>query len=532
MKPRVLVSDKLSTTAVDIFADRGIDVDYQPELGPDAAALLDCIDKYDGLAIRSATKATAELIGKADALKVIGRAGIGVDNIDIAAATRRGIIVMNTPFGNSETTAEHAIGMMFASARQIPAANRSILEGKWEKSRFMGSELLGKTLGVIGCGNIGAAVCRRAHGLMMTVLGHDPYLSEERATQIGVEKVSLENLLARSDFVTLHVPLSGATRNIIDAEALDTMKPGARLINCARGGLVDEDALHKALVNGRIAGAALDVFALEPPVDNPLLALPQVVATPHLGASTSEAQEKVAMQVAMQMAECLLNGAVANAINMPSITAEEARRMQPWIKMANHLGSFVGQMTDEPIRELNVLYDGSAAELNISALNAVVIAGLLKAVSPEVNMVSAESVAKERGIIVSSTTQSKSGVFDAYMKLSVKTETRERSIVGTVFSDGRPRFVQIKGIYIDADVTEHMLYTTNEDTPGVIGQLGTILGEGKVNIANFNLGRSEAGGSAIALLSVDAPISEPVLSRLRDSGFFNQVMPLVFNVED
>ncbi len=531
MKPRVLVSDSLSTAAVDILTDRGVDVDYRPKLGPDVAALLDCIGTYHGLAIRSATKVTAELIGRADELKVIGRAGIGVDNIDIAAATRRGIIVMNTPFGNSETTAEHTIGMMFALVRQIPAAHQSILDGQWGKSRFMGSELLGKTLGVIGCGNIGTAVCRRANGLMMTVLGHDPYLSEERATQIGVEKVSLEELLARSDIVTLHVPLSATTRNIIDAAALDRMRPGARLINCARGGLVDEDALHAALVRGRLAGAALDVFAVEPPVDNPLFSLPQVVATPHLGASTSEAQEKVAQQVAVQIADCLLNGAVANALNMPSITGEEAKRMQPWLRMASHLGSFVGQMTDEPILALNVLYDGSVAGFNIKALNAVVIAGLLKSVNPDINMVSAESMARERGIVVSSTTRSKSGVFDAYVKLSVKTQTRERSIVGTVFSDGRPRFVQIKGIYIDADVTEHMLYTTNEDTPGVIGQLGTILGQAQVNIANFHLGRSEAGGNAIALLSVDAPVSEPILARLRNSGVFDQVRPLVFNVE-
>ncbi|MCY4260571.1 MAG: phosphoglycerate dehydrogenase [Rhodobacteraceae bacterium] len=531
MKPRVLVSDELSTTAVDIFNDRGIDVDYQPEMGSDPDALLRCIDRYDGLAIRSATKATKELIDKAGALRVIGRAGIGVDNVDIVAATRRGIIVMNTPFGNSETTAEHAIGMMFALARQIPAAHQSILDGKWEKSRFMGSELLGKTLGVIGCGNIGAAVCRRANGLGMTVIGFDPYLNEDRATRIGIEKVTFEDLLERSDIVTLHVPMTESTRNMIDAAALARMKTSARLINCARGGLVDEEALREALTDGKLAGAALDVFAVEPPVGNPLLTLPQVITTPHLGASTTEAQENVALQVAMQMSDYLLSGAVSNAINMPSISAEDARRMQPWVKLANYLGSFVGQMTNEPIRELNVLYDGTVAELNTGALNAVVIAGLLKVANPEVNMVSAEDVARERGIIVSATTQSKSGIFDAYMKLSIRTGTRERSIVGTVFSDGRPRFIQIKGIYIEADVTEHMLYTTNEDTPGVIGRLGTILGEEGVNIANFNLGRSDAG-SAIALLSVDAPISDAVLTRLRQSGSFNQVMPLRFGIED
>ena len=530
MTPRVLVTDTLSTTAVDIFRNRGIDVDYQPGLGKNRGALLDCIGDYDGLAIRSATKVTARLLDRAERLKVVGRAGIGVDNVDLAEATRRGIIVMNTPFGNSETTAEHAIAMMFSLARQIPAASQSIREGRWEKSRFIGSELIGKTIGVIGCGNIGSAVCRRANGLMMKVIGYDPYLSPERATGLGVEKVELDELFKRSDFISLHVPLTDSTRNLIDEDALGRMKSGVRLINCARGGIIDEEALQSAIASGHVAGAALDVFAIEPPTDNPLLEMQQIIATPHLGASTTEAQEKVALQVAEQMSDFLLNGTVSNAINMPSITAEEAARMRPWISMATHLGKFVGQMTTEPILHLNVLYDGSVAELNTEALNAVTISAILKVSNPEVNMVSAEMAARERGIVISSTTQSKSGIFDAYMKLSVKTETRERSIVGTVFSDGKPRFMQIKGIYIDAEVSRYMLYTTNRDMPGIIGKLGTSLGDFGVNIANFNLGRSGEGGDAIALLSLDSRAGDDVVEQLRRSGYYKQVMPLEFDL--
>ncbi|MEO1563546.1 MAG: phosphoglycerate dehydrogenase, partial [Pseudomonadota bacterium] len=501
--PKVLVSDKLSPTAVQIFKDRGIEVDFEPDLGKDKDALLAKIADYDGLAIRSATKATEKLLEAADNLKVIGRAGIGVDNVDLKAATRKGVIVMNTPFGNSITTAEHAIAMMFAVARQIPEANASTHAGKWEKSRFMGVELTGKTLGLIGAGNIGSIVASRALGLKMKVMAYDPFLSEERAKDLGVTKVELDELLPKADFITLHVPKTEQTANMLTAEVIAQMKPGVRIVNCARGGLVDEEALAEALKSGHVAGAAFDVFAVEPATDSPLFNLPNVVVTPHLGAATTEAQENVALQVAEQMSDFLNYGAVSNAINMPSITAEEAPILGPFVKLASHLGAFAGQMTDEPIEAVQLLYNGGVAEMNIKALDSAAIAGLLKAQLPDVNMVSAPVVAQERGIKVTTSTEPKDGVFDSYIKLTVKTAQRERSVAGTVFSDGKPRFIQIKGINLDAEVGRHMLYTTNKDVPGIIGTLGTTLGAHGVNIANFTLGRDDVGGDAIALLYLD-----------------------------
>lgn len=528
--PKVLISDKLSEAAVQIFRDRGIDVDFRPELGKDKAELTKVIGDYDGLAIRSATKATEKIIRNATNLKVIGRAGIGVDNIDREAASKKGIIVMNTPFGNMITTAEHAIAMMFAVARQIPEASASTHAGKWEKSKFMGVELTGKTLGVIGAGNIGGIVCERAVGLKMKVAAYDPFLSEERATKLGVEKVSLDDLFARADFITLHVPKTEQTANMIDAAALAKMKPGVRIINCARGGLVDEDALAEALKSGHVAGAAFDVFQVEPATESPLFNLPNVVCTPHLGAATTEAQENVALQVADQMADYLLTGAVTNALNMPSVTAEEAKVMGPWLTLAGHLGSFIGQMTDEPIKAINILYDGKVSEMNLEALNCGVIAGIMKAGNPDVNMVSAPVIAQERGIKISTTNQGKTGAFEAYIKVTIVTDEREKSVAGTVFSDGKPRFIQIKGINVDAEIGRHMLYTTNGDVPGIIGLLGNTMGENGVNIANFTLGRSDVGGEAIALLYVDDRVSAKVIETLEATGKFGQVNLLEFDV--
>ena len=530
MAPRVPVSDKLSPAAVDIFRTRGIDVDFEPDLGKDKDALLAAIAEYDGLAIRSATKVSDKVLAAATNLKVIGRAGIGVDNVDIPAASKKGVIVMNTPFGNSITTAEHAIAMMMAVARQIPTADASTHAGKWEKSRFMGVEVTGKTLGVIGAGNIGGIVCDRARGLKMKVVAYDPFLSEERADQMGVEKVELDELLKRADFITLHVPLTDKTKNILSAENIAKTKKGVRIVNCARGGLVDEEALAEAVKSGHVAGAGFDVFAVEPAKESPLFGLDNVVCTPHLGASTTEAQENVALQVAEQISDYLMTGAVQNALNMPSVTAEEAKVMGPWIKLATHLGAFIGQLTDEPIEEVNILLDGAAAEMNVKALDCAVIAGMLKPVVSEVNMVSAPVIAADRGIKTSITTQAKSGPFDAFIKLRVKTPTRERTISGTVFADGKPRFIQIKGITIDAEVGQHMLYTTNRDVPGIIGALGATMGAHGVNIANFTLGRTDSGGDAIALLYVDAPVPETVLDELRKTELFQMVAPLEFEV--
>ncbi len=463
--PRVLVSDKLSEAAVKIFKDRGIEVDYLPDLGKDKDALLEAIPKYDGLAIRSATKVTPKIIAAASKLKVIGRAGIGVDNVDIPAASQRGIVVMNTPFGNAITTAEHAISMMMALARQIPEANASTHAGKWEKNRFMGVELYNKTLGVIGCGNIGSIVADRAIGLKMKVIAFDPFLSPERALDLGVEKVELDDIFRRSDFITLHTPLTDKTRNIVNAEALAKCKKGVRIINCARGGLVNEDALYEALKSKHVAGAALDVFEVEPATTHPLFGMENVVATPHLGASTNEAQENVALQVAEQMADFLITGAVTNALNMPSISADEAPRLRPYVELASKLGMFVGQLTDAAITDVVIEYAGDVGEMNTRALTSAALAGVLQAQLGTVNMVSAPIAAKERGIKVDEVKQTQRGAYGTYIRLTVKTGVYERSVAGTVFSDGKPRIIQIKGIELESDFGPRMLYVTNTDKP-------------------------------------------------------------------
>ncbi|MGF1446342.1 MAG: phosphoglycerate dehydrogenase [Pikeienuella sp.] len=513
---KVLISDKLSPAAVEIFRARGIETDFEPDLGKDPAALAERIAAYDGLAVRSATKVTPEILARAEKLRVIGRAGIGVDNIDLPAASGQGVVVMNTPFGNSITTAEHAIAMMMALCRQIPAADASTRAGKWEKSRFMGVEITGKTLGIIGCGNIGSVVAARAQGLKMKVVAYDPFLSEERARAIGVEKLDLDALLARADIVTLHLPKTEKTANLLSAERIAAMKPGARLVNCARGGLVDETALAAALTEGRLAGAAFDVFAEEPARQNPLFGLENVVVTPHLGAATTEAQENVALQVAEQMSDYLLQGAIQNAVNAPSITAEEAPLLRPWVRVAEVLGGFAGQLTEEPIKALEIEYVGTVAELNLKPLTAALAAALLTPQMGDgaVNMVSAPVVARERGIQIAETRKDTQGAYGTYVRLLVTTEAKTRTVAATLFSDGRPRIIQIKGIGMEAEPQPNMLYVVNTDEPGFIGALGTKTAEQGVNIATFHLGRAEKGGEAITLLGVDDPLSPTVLTEI------------------
>jgi D-3-phosphoglycerate dehydrogenase len=528
MAPRVLVSDKLSETAVQIFRDRGVDVDYRPDLGKDKDALLAAIPDYDGLAIRSATKVTPKIIAAAKNLKVIGRAGIGVDNVDIPAATQRGIVVMNTPFGNAITTAEHAISMMMALARQIPEANASTHAGKWEKNRFMGVELFNKTLGVIGCGNIGSIVADRALGLKMKVIAFDPFLSAESALRIGVEKVELEDIFRRSDFITLHTPLTEKTRNVINAETIAKCRKGVRIVNCARGGLVVEDALYDALKSGHVAGAALDVFETEPATTHKLFELENVVATPHLGASTGEAQENVALQVAEQMADYLMTGAVTNALNMPSISADEAPRLKPFVALAQKLGSFAGQLTEESVTGVVIEYAGEVGDMNTKALTSAALAGLLTPMMGTVNMVSAPVVARERGIKVDEVRQTQRGAFETYIRLIVKTDQMERSVAGTVFSDGKPRIIQIKGIEMEADFGPYMLYVTNEDKPGFIGAIGTMLGNANVNIATFSLGRKAQGEEAICLVQIDEPVPDSILYALSKVPQVRQARRLAF----
>jgi D-3-phosphoglycerate dehydrogenase len=526
--PKVLISDALSPAAVQIFKDRGIDVDFQPALGKDKDKLAELIGNYDGLAIRSATKVSPKILEKAKNLKVIGRAGIGVDNVDIPAATARGIIVMNTPFGNSITTAEHAITLMLALARQIPQADASTQAGKWEKNRFMGVEITGKTLGVIGCGNIGSIVAERALGLKMKVIAFDPYLSPERAVDLGVEKVELDELLKRSDFITLHTPLTEKTRNIIDATAIAKMKDGVRIINCARGGLVDEAALRNALDSGKVAGAAFDVFVQEPATENPLFGHPNVVCTPHLGAATSEAQENVALQIAEQMSDYLLRGAISNAVNFPSISAEEAPKLKPFIALAEKLGSFAGQLTESGVSKVQIAYEGAVAQMNTKALTSSALAGLLRPMLGDVNTVSAPVVAKERGIVVEETTREMAGDYESLITVRVTTERQSRHVSGTVFADGRPRIVNIKGIRMDAEFGPSMIYITNFDKPGFIGRFSSTLGEAGINIATFHVGRDAPGGNAIALIEIDGELPPDVLANVRALPQVQIAKPLRF----
>jgi D-3-phosphoglycerate dehydrogenase len=513
-KPRVLISDALSPAAVQIFKDRGIDVTFEPNLGKDKDKLAAMIGDYDGLAIRSASKATAKLLEAATNLKVIGRAGIGVDNVDIPAATAKGIIVMNTPFGNSITTAEHAVALMFALARQLPAADVSTQAGKWEKNRFMGVELEAKTLGLIGAGNIGSIVARKALGIGMKVVAYDPYLSPERALQLGIEKVELEALLARADFITLHVPMTEATKNILSAEALAKTKKGVRIINCARGGLVDEEALAAAIKSGHVAGAAFDVFSVEPAESNPLFGLENVICTPHLGASTNEAQENVALQVAEQMSDYLLTGAITNAVNFPSISAEEAPKLKPFVALGEKLGGFLGQLTEAPIKSIRIQYEGEVANLNVRPITAAAITGVLRPFLPEVNMVNAPMTAKEKGIQVDEVKRAAEGDHESRIYIEVVAEDMPRNAAGTVYQDGKPRIVEIRGIQMDAEFAAHMLYVRNDDKPGFIGRFGSLLGENGINIATFNLGRDKPGGDAICFVSVDEAIGDAVLEAI------------------
>lgn len=524
--PKVLISDKLSPRAIEIFKENKIEVDVKTGLTEDQ--LLDIIGQYDGLAIRSATKVTAKVIDRAKKLKVIGRAGIGVDNVEVPAATSKGIVVMNTPFGNSITTAEHTIALMFALARQIPEANASTHAGKWEKNKFMGVELASKTLGLIGCGNIGSIVADRALGLKMKVIAYDPYLSPDRAKDLNIEKVDLEELLRRADFITLHTPLNDATRNIINASSINKMKKGVRIINCARGGLVNEKDLKTAIESGHVAGAALDVFEEEPAKSNILFGMEQVVCTPHLGASTAEAQENVAIQVAEQISEFLNTGTITNAVNMPSVSAEEAARLKPYLQLSDHLGSFAGQLTETGLKKVKIEYEGHVASLNTKPLTAVLIKGLLAPQVETVNMVNAIAIAKDRNIEISEVKHDRDSNYQTLIRLTVTTERKERDVAGTLFNDTKPRLVEVGGIKLEAGFATNMLYVNNEDKPGLIGNLGQLLGDAGVNIANFHLGRNDAKTDAIALLEVDQLVSEELAQKVAKLPSVKQVKVLKF----
>lgn len=523
---KVLISDKLDPLAIEIFQKNNIEVDFKPGLSPEELAAI--IGDYDGLAVRSETKATAALIKAGKNLKVIGRAGIGVDNIDVAAATDAGVIVMNTPFGNSITTAEHAIAMMFALARQIPQASESTHAGKWEKKKFMGVELFGKTLGVIGCGNIGSIAASRALGLKMNVIAFDPFLTQDRAVEIGVEKVDLDELFAKADFITIHVPKNEKTVGIINKDSIAKMKDGVRIINCARGGLIIEEDLKAALDSGKVAGAALDVFDIEPATDNILFGHPNVICTPHLGASTSEAQVNVALQVAEQMSAYLNTGAVSNALNMPSISAEDAPRLKPYMKLADNLGKFAGQITENAIQSIEIEYQGTVAELNVKPLTAVLLASLLGTQTDSVNMVNAPAIAKARGIETSVTLGGSSKDWRSVITVTVTTPERRRSLTGTLFTGKEPRIVNIEGVPVEAALSQHMLFIRNNDTPGLVGRVGSLLGEAGQNIADFRLGRKEGAGEAVCLVSLDAPVDDALFEKIKGLGQVTHAKRLSF----
>ena len=509
---KVLISDKLDPLAVEIFEKNGIDVDFKPGLSPEE--LLKIIPDYDGLAVRSATTVTPEVFDAAKKLKVVGRAGIGVDNIDVAKATENGVVVMNTPFGNSITTAEHAIAMMFALARQIPQANESTHAGKWEKKKFMGTELYNKVLGVIGCGNIGGIAATRGVGLKMQVIAFDPFLSEERAADLGVTKVELDELLERADFITIHVPKNDKTANLINKDSIAKMKDGVRIINCARGGIVNEADLKDALDSGKVAGAALDVFEVEPAKENILFGHPNVVCTPHLGAATSEAQVNVALQVAEQMSDYLNSGAVTNALNMASISAEDAPKLKPYLKLAEHLGSFAGQITEHAIQKIEIEYEGTITDINTDPITSTLLATVLGSQIESVNMVNAMQVAQARGIELKQSYNDESKNWRSMINVIVTTPERVRNVTGTLFTGKEPRIVNIEGVPIEVALQPNMVFIRNNDQPGMIGALGTLLGEEGLNIADFRLGRKDETSGAICLVALDAPVNDDIFAKI------------------
>ncbi|HUI24661.1 MAG TPA: phosphoglycerate dehydrogenase [Candidatus Kryptonia bacterium] len=514
---RVLVSDKLAPEGMEILrAAPGIEVDHLPGLSP--ADLVAKIADYHGLIIRSETKVTAAVIAAAANLRVIGRAGIGVDNVDVDAATKKGIVVMNTPGGNNVTTAEHAISMMLSLARSIPQATASMKAGKWEKGKFMGSEVCNKTLGIIGIGNIGGLVANRAQGLHMKVIAYDPFISSDAAARLGVEVVSLDELYERADFISVHTPLNSDTRNLVGTAAFAKMKKGVRVVNCARGGIVDEAALTAAIESGKVAGAALDVFAQEPtPPDHPLLKLPQVICTPHLGAATSEAQLNVAIAIAEQVVAFLKDGVIQNAVNVPSMSSELLEVLTPYLTLGEKLGNLQGQIVNGAPREVFIEYAGEVAEYDVKAVTLAVLRGLLNRVleAGEVNYVNAATVARDRGIKVVEAKTSQAKGYLNLVTVRVTTNQGESHVAGVVFGRRVVRLVRINDFYLEAVPEGHILMLHNRDVPGVVGAVGNLLGELKINIAGLELGRERVGGMAISLIHVDEPVPANVLEKLR-----------------
>ncbi len=512
---RVLVTDNLSPRGVEIF-QKTPEIETVVDHEITAEGLAESLKDFDALVVRSRTKVTADLIEKADRLKVVGRAGTGLDNIDIEAATRRGIAVMNTPGGNTVTTAEHALSMLCSLARNIPQACASLKAGKWEKKKFQGRELYHKTLGVLGLGQIGSVVADRAKGMKMDVIAYDPYLTAEQAQKKGVEAVSLDELLARSDYITVHVPLNESTHHLVDKEAFSKMKAGVMLVHCARGGIVNEQALLEALESRKVAGAALDVFETEPPKENPLLALDNVICTPHLGASTAEAQENVAVAVAEQITDYLTRGLIRNAVNVPSVSRESLPLLRPYIRLCERLGSLYSQMVPGPLEEVRVEYSGGLADYESQPLTVALLKGILEPMREEetVNYVNAPLIAEAQGIHVTEGTSRRDVNFTNKVSITFRSGSDEYNLTGAVFGkDGPPRLVRMNQYFVEAVLEGHMLIMENLDKPGIIGSLGVLLGKNDINIAGFHLGRDQAGGRAVALINVDASVPREVLEQ-------------------
>jgi D-3-phosphoglycerate dehydrogenase len=516
--PRILVADDIATSGLALLQEHP-EVSVTVRTGLSAAQLRAEIPPYEGLIVRSSTRVTAELLAIADRLKIIGRAGIGVDNIDVEAATRRGIVVMNTPEGNTNTAAEHTISMLLALCRNIPQASALVKTGRWERQRFLGVEVLNKTLGVIGLGRIGSLLVRKAQGLGMTTVAYDPFIATDAANTLGVELLDLPALFARADFVTLHTPLTAETRHLLGPEAFKRMRPGVRIVNCARGGLIDEAALYEALLNGSVAGAALDVFEQEPPpADYPLLQLDNVICTPHLGAQTGEAQERVALGVVEQLLEFFVHGQIRNAVNMPSLDAESYRALRPYLSLAEKLGAFQVQLLEGGITQVIISYRGevAAAAESIKPLTAAVLRGVLgHFLGPQVNHVNAPLLAKERRIRVVEQRHHDSADYASLIEVELVTERHRGSVAGALFGHSEPRIVRIDNVPIEAVPEGHMLVFSNQDTPGVVGRIGMLLGDNRINIGGFHLGRLAAGGPAICIVNVDSEIPAEVLQAIR-----------------
>lgn len=511
---KVLISDNLSSEGVEILKKAGLEVVVKTGMTPDE--LKKEIKDYDGLVIRSATKVTADVVAAAKKLKVIGRAGSGLDNVDKAAASKRGIVVMNTPGGNTVTTAEHTFAMMMSLARSIPQATASMKAGKWEKKKFEGVELYNKTLGVIGMGAIGAQVAKRAIGFGMTVLGYDPFLSKEKADALGVVMSSLDNIYKKSDFITIHSPLTDDTRGLINTKTIKKMKDGVRIINCARGGIVDEKALHAALKSGKVAGAALDVLEKEPPENNPLLELDNFICTPHLGASTREAQLNVAVAVAEQIADYLTTGVARNAVNVPFVAADVLPKVQPYIGLAEKLGSFLAQIYEGGLDKVSIEYFGEVAELDAAApITTAVLKGLLDPIMEEaVNYVNAPFIAKDRGIEVKEVKSSDPTDYPSLIKVTASSGKKSFAVAGALYNKKDARIVLVDDFLLEVVPEGDMLVTNNNDKPGVIGNLGTMLGQNNINIARMQFGRDKKGGRAISVISIDGVPGKPVMDKL------------------